>query len=292
MASDVTAVIVSYQVRERLSRCLRSVLRSNQRPEVVVVDNASTDGSPEMVAREFPGIQVIRNAENLGFAAASNQGIQATTTTYVLSLNPDTEVTLNAIRTMRDYLDGRPDVGAISPKILRPDGSLDFAARRSFPTVTTAFARLSRLSRIFPRSARFARYNLTYRSPDEVQEIDAGTGACLLIRRAVLDQVGLFDEAFFMYGEDLDLCYRLKQAGWKIVYLPTAEVLHYKGESSRQVSYRMIREFHRSMRIFFNKHYRSTTPWPIARMVSAGIAARCASLLLINAMRREKWVSR
>ncbi|HEY8737032.1 MAG TPA: glycosyltransferase family 2 protein [Candidatus Dormibacteraeota bacterium] len=292
MSADVTAVIVSYQVRQHLARCLRSVLSSTYRPEVIVVDNASADGSPDLVAREFPRVQLIRNSRNLGFATASNQGIRASTRSYVLSLNPDTEVTLSAIRVLRDYLEDHPEVGAVGPKIIRPDGSLDFAARRSFPTVATAFARLSRLSRLFPTSPRFARYNLTYRSPDETQEMDAGTGACLLLRRSALDQVGLFDEAFFMYGEDLDLCYRLKQGGWKIVYLPAAEVLHYKGESSRQVSYRMIREFHRSMLIFFNKHYRSTTPWPVAQLVAAGIAGRCATLLMMNAMRRRKWVSR
>ena len=292
MTAQVTAVIVSYQVRRHLVRCLRSVLRSSERPAIVVVDNASADGSAEMVEKEFPSVRLIRNQANLGFAAASNLGIKASDTPYVLSLNPDTEVTLSAIGILREFLDANRLVGAVGPRIIRPDGSLDFAARRSFPTPATAFARLSNLSRIFPTSSRFGRYNLTYRSPDETQEIDSGTGACLMLRRQALDQVGLFDEAFFMYGEDLDLCFRLKQGGWKIIYLPAAEVLHYKGQSSRQVSYRMIREFHRSMLIFFNKHYRSTTPWPVAQLVAAGVAGRCATLLAVNAVRRRKRVSR
>ncbi|OLE21257.1 MAG: hypothetical protein AUG49_22475 [Catenulispora sp. 13_1_20CM_3_70_7] len=235
---------------------------------------------------------VIRNRENRGFGAAANQGIAATSAPYVLSLNPDTALHPGAIAGLAEYLDQHPDAGAVSPKILRPDGSLDLAARRSFPTPTVALLRLSLLSRLFPRSGRLARYNLTDRSPDVPQEIDAGTGACLMLRRAALNQVGVYDDAFFMYGEDLDLCFRLKVAGWKIMYWPASVVVHYKGQSSRQRSNAMIREFHRSMWIFFRKHYRSTTPAPVAALIYAGIELRSTGLLLANALRREKRVSR
>src|SRR5256714_12409007 len=288
----VGVVIVSYDVRDLLAGCLTSLREQGPGLELIVVDNASSDGSAEMVLTNFPDVMVIRNRENRGFGAAANQGIAATSAPYVLSLNPDTVLRPGAIDGMAGYLDQHPRVGAVSPKILRPDGSLDLAARRSFPTPTVALLRLSLLSRLFPKSRRLARYNLTDRSPDVAQEIDAGTGACLLFRRAALTQVGVYDDAFFMYGEDLDLCFRLKEAGWKVMYWPASVIVHYKGRSSRQRSSAMIREFHRSMWIFFRKHYRRNTPAPIAALIYAGIELRSTGLLLATALRREKRVSR
>ena len=291
--ATVAVVVVSFNVRELLRACLQSVLAAGGiRTELVVVDNASSDRSGDMVAAEFPGVRLIRNPDNRGFSRASNQGISATSAPYVLSLNPDAVVEPDAIVILADYLRDHPEAGAVGPKIVRPDGSLDLAARRSFPSPLVALPRLSLLSRIFPRNQRLARYNLTDRSPDVVQEIDSGTAACLMFRRDVLAQVGLYDEAFFMYGEDLDLCYRIKAAGWRIIYLPQAVVLHHKGQSSRLKSNDMIREFHRAMWIFFRKHYRRTTPGPVAALIHAGIEARSASLQLANALRREKRVSR
>lgn len=290
---QVAVVIVSFNVKPLLRGCLQSVLeQSHQQLEVVVVDNASTDCSTEMLAREFPGVRLIKNDRNRGFSAASNQGIRATRAPYVLSLNPDTVLRPGSVATLAGYLEQHADIGAVGPKIVRPDGSLDLAARRTFPSPSVAFYRLSLLSRVFPRQRRLARYNLTDRSPDVEQEIDSGTAACLMLRRTALEQVGLYDEDFFMYGEDLDLCYRLKQAGWRVMYLPEAVVLHYKGQSSRQRSSAMIREFHRSMWIFFEKHYRPTTPAPVTALIRSGIEARSAGLQLANALRREKRVSR
>jgi len=295
-ASDlarVAVVIVSFNVRDLLRGCLQSVLsQSDPGTDVVVVDNASSDGSTEMVSAEFPQVRVIKNSRNGGFSHASNQGIAATHALYLLSLNPDTVLHPGAIAALSAYLDGHPEAGAVGPKIVRPDGSLDLAARRTFPSPSVALFRLTLLSRLFPRHRRLARYNLTDQSPDVEQEIDAGTAACLMFRRSALEQVGPYDEDFFMYGEDLDLCYRLKAAGWRIVYEPRAVVLHYKGQSSRQRSGAMIREFHRSMWIFFDKHYRRTTPAPVAALIRSGIEARSAGLRLSNAFRREKRVSR
>lgn len=288
----VAVVIVSYDVRDLLAGCLKSLAGQGEGLEVVVVDNASSDGSAEMVAADFPDVSIVRNLDNRGFGAAANQGIAATLAPYVLSLNPDTVLHPGAIRGLSEYLDQHPEVGAVGPKILRPDGSLDLASRRSFPSPTVALLRLSLLSRLFPKSPRLARYNLTDRSPDVPQEIDAGTGACLLFRRAALNQVGVYDDAFFMYGEDLDLCFRLKEAGWKVMYWPASVVVHYKGRSSRQRSNAMIREFHRSMWIFFRKHYRRSTPAPVAALIHAGIELRSTGLLLANAVRRDKRVSR
>ena len=288
----VAVVVVSYNVRELLRGCLQSVLAQAERTEVIVVDNASSDCSTEMVKREFAQVRLIKNSGNGGFSHASNQGIASTAAPYVLSLNPDTVLQPGAIGALAGHLDLHPEVGAVGPKIVRPDGSLDLAARRAFPSPSVALFRLTLLSRLFPRHRRLARYNLTDRSSDAEQEIDSGTAACLMFRRAALEQVGLYDEAFFMYGEDLDLCFRLKAAGWRIVYVPQAVVLHYKGQSSRQRSSAMIREFHRSMWIFFNKHYRRSTPAAVAAMVHVGIEARAIGLLLTNAVRRNKRVSR
>jgi GT2 family glycosyltransferase len=283
---------VSYQVKDLLAGCLKSLAMEEPGLEVVVVDNASHDGSGEMVAADFPKVELIYNQENRGFGAAANQGIAATGAPYVLSLNPDTVVHPGAIDGLRAYLDQHSEVGAVGPKIVRPDGSLDLAARRTFPSPSVALFRLTLLSRLFPRQRRLARYNLTDRSPDVEQEIDAGTAACLMFRRTALEQVGPYDEDFFMYGEDLDLCYRLRAAGWKIVYEPRAVVLHYKGQSSRQRSGAMIREFHKSMWIFFRKHYGRTTPAPIAALIYAGIELRSTGLQVANAIRRNKRVSR
>lgn len=288
----MAVVIVSYNVSSLLDACLRSLLAQEVALEIVVVDNASLDGSPEMVARDFPEVRLVRNRENRGFATASNQGIKQTTAPLVLSLNPDTVLQPGAVDGLATYLDRHPEAGAAGPRIMRPDGSLDLAARRTFPSPSVALLRLSLVSRFFPRSSRLARYNLTDRSPDLLQEIDSGTGACLMFRRAVLDQVGLFDESFFMYGEDLDLCFRIKAAGWRIVYVPQSVVIHHKGQSSRQQSSAMIREFHRAMRIFFRKHYRRSTPAPLAALVYAGIELRSAGLLVANLFRRQKRVSR
>jgi GT2 family glycosyltransferase len=289
----VAVVIVSFNVRDLLRDCLQSVLApEGVSLELVVVDNASSDGSVEMVLQEFPSVCLIKNDRNRGFSAASNQGIKATRGAYVLSLNPDTVLHAGALASLAGYLDGHPAVGAVGPKIVRPDGSLDLAARRSFPSPAVAFFRLTLLSRLFPHNPRFARYNLTDRSPDEEQEIDSGTAACLMLRREALDQVGNFDEDYFMYGEDLDLCFRLKAAGWRIMYLPTAVVLHIKGQSSQQRSNAMLRAFHRSMWIFFKKHYRQRTPAAAVVMIRLGIELRSLGLQLTNALRRQKRVSR
>jgi N-acetylglucosaminyl-diphospho-decaprenol L-rhamnosyltransferase len=288
----VAVIIVSYEVRDLLSGCLKSLAEQGGGLEVVVVDNASSDGSAEMVPEQFPSVRLIRNKENRGFGAAANEGIAVTTAPYVLSLNPDTVLKPGAVEALAGYLDDHSEVGAVGPKIVRPDGSLDLAARRSFPSPAVALLRLTLLSRLFPRSRRLARYNLTHRSPEVAQEIDSGTGACLMFRRQALDQVGVYDEAFFMYGEDLDLCFRLKVAGWKVMYWPQAVVTHYNGQSSRQRSSAMIREFHRSMWIFFQKNYRHTTPAPLAALIYAGIELRATALLLANAVRRDKRVSR
>ncbi len=280
---DVGVIIVNYNTRDLLRRCLETVRASEGVAfEVCVVDNASTDGSAEMVAEEFPGVHVIRSPVNGGYAYANNLGLRFfgfalpqadPRPRYVLLLNPDTEVPPDALARMVAFMDAHPEAGAAGPKIVRPDGSLDLACRRSFPTPEVAFYRFSGLSRLFPRSPRFARYNLTFLDPDQTHEVDSVVGAFMMVRREAIMQVGLLDESFFMYGEDLDWAYRIKQAGWKIYYYPAVVVLHVKRASSR-MSPRARYEFNRAMWVFYRKHYRSMTPWWLDLLVRAGLVLR------------------
>jgi GT2 family glycosyltransferase len=253
--------------------------------ETYVVDNDSGDGSADMAAEDFPWVQLIRSPENLGYARANNLALRRARGRCVLLLNPDTELGPSALADMLAYLDAHPDTGAVGPKLVRPDGSLDLACRRSFPTPSVAFYRLVGLTRLFPRSRRFGRYNLTYLDPDVETEVDALAGAFMLVRREAVDTVGLLDEGFFMYGEDLDWAYRIKEQGWRIRYNPKVAVLHHKGESSRQSSTRATVAFFRAMRRFYGKHYRRDTFVLLDWLIIATIYGRLAWALLRNALR-------
>lgn len=280
-AVDLTVVIVSYNVRDLLRACLRSLLASEGdfSFEIIVVDNRSTDGSAEMVENEFRQVRLIVSPVNGGYAYGNNLGLARGRGRYMLLLNPDTEVPPNALGDMITYMDLRPKAGAVGPKLVRADGSLDLACRRSFPTPTVALYRMLGLSRRFPRSKRFARYNLTYLDPDEPAEVDSVVGAFMLMRREALEQVGLLDESFFMYGEDLDLAYRLKQAGWKVLYNPAVTVLHHKGESSSTMKVRTTYEFYRAMVIFYRKHFWHQYPLVVNLLVMVAIWTRGAFMV-------------
>jgi len=277
---DLGIVIVSYNTRDLLRTCLRSVYASQGdfTFEVCVVDNASRDGSAEMVAAEFPQVRLIANRENVGYPAANNQALRAfgftnqptnqltnqptnqltNQPTFVLLLNSDTELPPDAIARMLAFMNEHPDAGIAGPKVVLPNGSLDLACRRSFPTPEVSFYRMALLSRIFPRSRRFGRYNLTYLDPDQLTEVDCVMGAFMLLRAEAIAQAGLMDEQFFMYGEDLDWAYRIKAMGWKVYYNPSVSVLHVKRASTRQNPRAQI-EFYRAMEVFYRKHYAATT---------------------------------
>jgi GT2 family glycosyltransferase len=259
-------------VRELLQDCLASV-RESRLPGldvvVTVVDNDSGDGSAEMVEECFPEFSLIRS-ENLGYPYANNLGFARRNARYQLMLNPDTLLPPSALAETVRYMDEHPDVGALGPRLVLADGSLDLACRRGFPTPLNAFAKYSGLSRLFPRSRRLGSYNLTYLNPDETADVGSLVGAFMLLRGEALEQIGGLDQTFFMYGEDLDLCFRLASLGWRVVYWPGVTVLHYKRASSSQ-STRASREFFRAMRIFYDKHY-SDGVLPLRRTaVSAGI---------------------
>lgn len=280
---DLGIVIVNWNTRDLLRDCLRSLEQSEGVSyRAVVVDNASVDGSVEMVRAEFPRVALIVNASNRGYPAANNQGLRMLgferdgsddAPRYALALNPDTVLPPHALRDMVAYLDAEPGAGAAGPKLVLPDGSLDLACRRSFPTPEISFYRMIGLSKLFPRSRRFGRYNLTYLDPDVETEVDSVVGAFMMVRREAIQRVGLFDETFFMYGEDLDWAYRIKQAGWTVKYNPRVTVTHVKRAASRQ-SRRAQTEFYRAMLIFYRKHYRPTTPWWLHSLILIGLALK------------------
>ena len=280
---DLGIVIVNWNTRDLLRDCLRSVFASeNVTLRVIVVDNASSDGSAEMVRDEFPDAVAISNEDNRGFPQANNQGFRELgfeqngtddSPRYALALNPDTVLPPSALADMVHYMDADETIGVAGPKLVMLDGNLDMACRRSFPSPEISFYRMAGLSKLFPHSKRFGRYNMTYLDPDTETEVDSVVGAFMMVRREAIQRVGLFDETYFMYGEDLDWAYRIKQAGWKVMYNPQVTVTHVKRAASRQ-SKRAQTEFYRAMLIFYRQHYRATTAWPLHSLIMLGIALK------------------
>jgi GT2 family glycosyltransferase len=295
--ANVHVVVVNYNTAGLLRRCLDHLFASeSSHPfDVTVVDNGSSDNSLLMVRDDYPQVHGLRSERNLGFSGGNNLALRrivadgpggaAREHEYVLLVNSDLFVEPGTIQTLVDFAESRPTVGVVGPRIEKPDGTLDLACRRSFPTPANAFFKLSGLSRRFPGHARFAAYNLTNLDDRELTEVDAVTGACMLVRLAAIDRVGLLDEAFFMYGEDLDWAYRIKAAGWQVFYNPATRTLHQKGATSARQSGKMIVEFYRAMNLFYRKHYASRAPRPLNWLVAIGIAARGALALVINLLR-------
>lgn len=251
---DLSVVIVNWNVRDLLRRCLETIVAA-QSPvvEVIVVDNASSDGSAEMVHTAFPRATLIANADNRGFPAANNQGLAAARGRFVMILNPDTEIVGDALARMVAYLDAHPEAGALGPQLVNPDGSIQSSHRR-FPTFATALFESTWLQGIAPRHL-LRRFYMDDTPADTTHEVDWVTGACIAVRRGVLDRVGGFDEGFFMYSEELDWCKRIKSAGWKIVYLPEAKVIHHAGKSSEQAVAARHINFQTSKVRYFRKHH-------------------------------------
>lgn len=302
---DVSVVIVNYNVREFLAQALQSVERAsaNLDVETIVIDNNSIDGSVHMLRSEFPDVTVISNAENVGFGRANNMGIRRATGRHILILNPDTIVQEDTLDTLSAWLDDHPECGAVGCQILNPDGSFAPESRRSFPTPEIAFYRMTGLSRLFPGSRIFGRYNLSHIPVDRTIEVDALSGSCMMVRRAALlgdsaandlfgpdrQPAGLFDEQFFMYGEDLDLCYRIKEAGWTIMYVPETQIIHYKGESTKKGEIRYVRLFYGAMLLFIEKHLNTRRSGGLSLMLRAGIFLRATLTVAATWLRRLRW---
>jgi N-acetylglucosaminyl-diphospho-decaprenol L-rhamnosyltransferase len=285
-ALDLAVVILNYNTRDLLRDCLHSLrAQTGLNVAACVVDNASSDGSAEMVAANFPDVALIRNGHNAGFSAGNNLGLRhfgfpdRPQARYAMLLNPDTLLPADALRHLVQFADSQPDVGIVGPKLVLPDGSLDKACRRSFPTPEVSFYRLTGLSALFPRSRRFGRYNLTFLDEDAQADVDAVVGACMMLRAEVIAQIGLLDEQFFMYGEDLDWCLRAKQAGYRVVYYPAVVVQHVKRAASSR-SQKARYEFQRAMWLFYRKHYRPHTPRLLDGLIRLGLALRGGPALL------------
>jgi GT2 family glycosyltransferase len=283
----VDIVIVSYRSRELLRDCLAALL-SNDTPNgarVWVVDNASDDGTIEMVRAEFPDVELIASAENLGFSAANNIAIQCGSAPFVLALNPDTRATPRAIDRMVALMQADSAIGMAGCRLVLEDGTFDHAARRSFPTVLGALGHFTGLGRGRNAPARLSQY----RAPTvERGPVDAINGAFMLMRRDALDEVGLFDEGYWMYMEDLDLCYRFAEAGWTVWYEPEVSVVHVKwGTSGRYRRPRVNVAFHYGMFRFYRKHYASTRGRLLNGVVYLGICAKLLVSLIANSVRRR-----
>ena len=294
---QLSVVLLSYNTRELTEQALWSVLAAieGMSAEVFVVDNASVDGSADMVEEKFPQVHLLRNDSNTGFAAGNNVALREVQGRFVLLLNTDTIVRRNTFECLVHFMEQNPQAGAVGCKILNPDGTLQLDSRRGFPTPVAAFCKMSGLSRFLPDHPTIARYNMTFLDPEQPAEVDVLSGSCMLVRKEAMDEVGLLDEDYFMYGEDIDWCYRIHRAGWKIFYIPDTEIVHFRGESGRGVPLRVLYRKSKAMSIFVDKHmkdrYRFFPPW----LLHVGIAlygvlrfgaktARVLALPLVDAL--------
>jgi GT2 family glycosyltransferase len=270
-------VIVSYRCEALLRRCLQSLRDFPARGGVTVrvIDNASGDGTAEMVEREFPDVELTVNAENAGFGAATNIGLRAGDSAYALVLNPDTEVTAGALDRLLEVMEARPELGICGPRLEQPDGSFDHAAKRSFPTPLGALAHFTGVGRREHAGSVLSQYRAPDLGEDEAGRVDAVNGAFMLIRRTALEEVGMFDERYWMYMEDLDLSYRFAQAGWGTWYEPSATVAHVKSGTAGEIrSPRLTYAFHYGMYRFYRKHYAPQRNVLVNAAIYAGIAVK------------------
>jgi GT2 family glycosyltransferase len=288
---EVSVVIVNYNVRHYLEQCLTSLLTALRgiSSEVIVIDNNSADGSCSMVRENFGSVTLISNNHNPGFATATNQGLRAATGKYLLLLNPDTVLPSDAISTVLNFMKERPDAGAAGLRMIDGRGRFLPESKRGLPTPSAAFFRISGIYKLFPRSPFINRYYKGDKPSDTIQQIEVLTGAFMFIRREALDKAGLLDEDFFMYGEDIDLSYRITSAGFTMWYLPRPTIIHYKGESTRQSDFNYLIHFYRSMAIFVRKHMGSSRPGLFILMIKAAIVLRASISFIIRIIQKAAY---
>ena len=273
---QLSIIIVNYNVKYFLAHCLLSVLYAskNSQVEVFVVDNMSQDGSVEMVKEKFPWVKLIANEENVGFAKANNQAVELSTGKYILYLNPDTIVPEDCFEKCIAYMDAHEKVGALGCRLIDGKGIFLPESKRGFPTAQAAFFKISGLSSIFKKSTFFNQYHLGFLSEHETNEVDVLVGCFMFCRKTVIDEVGSFDEEYFMYGEDIDLSYKIKQAGFGNVYFPETTVIHYKGESTKKGSLNYVKMFYQAMIIFAKKHFKNSQKGLFVMLIQFAIYLR------------------
>ncbi|MDH6355024.1 GT2 family glycosyltransferase [Dysgonomonas sp. PH5-45] len=286
----LSVIIVNYNVKYFLEQCLLSVFESKTdfRMEVFVVDNNSTDGSIEYLKPKFPNVTFIENKDNPGFAKANNQAIRLSKGQYILLLNPDTVVGEDVFANVCRFMDSHPLSGGVGVKMINGSGRFLPESKRGFPSPWNSFCKIFGLAKLFPNSSSFGKYHLRYLNENETHEVDVLAGAFMMMRKEALDKVGYLDEAFFMYGEDIDLSYRIVKGGYKNYYLPQ-RIIHYKGESTSKDDMKYVKVFYEAMHIFFKKHYPNYGRL-YSFFISSGIALRAsfAALRRIFGIKKEE----
>lgn len=280
---DLSIIIVSWNTRDLLAQCLASIYTSSLTYsfDVWVVDNASDDGSAQMLRDEFPQVHLLANDENVGFARANNRAIRQSTGRYVLLLNPDTVVSLDAFQGLVHFMETHAGAGAAGPMLLNPDGSLQPSCHPA-PTLSRELWRLFHLDSIRP----YGIYRMDAWDTHRPRDVDVVQGACLLLRRSILDQIGLLDERYYIYSEEVDLCTRIQRAGWRLYWVPTAAVVHYGGQSTKQVALEMFLHLYRSKVLYFRRHYTRPTVW-LYKLILAGSAVVRLALSPLARLERE-----
>lgn len=291
---DISINIVSRSTRELLDHCLGSLYGNATRAnfDVCVIDNASQDDTLEMLKASYPQVRLICLPGNAGYTRPMNIGLRSGHGRYLMQLNPDTVVQPGMLDNLLEFMEAHPGVGICTPKVINRDGSLQRQCRRSAARPWDVLTYFSGLSRLFPRSRLFGRYLMTYMDAETLHEAEAVSGSCMLIRREVVDQIGYLDERFFAYQEDTDFCFRARQAGWKIVYVPTAAIVHFGGEGgSRAQPYQAILAWHRSYYLYYKKNLAKDYFFPVNGLMYLAMGAKLGLSLLVNFLRKEKIVS-
>jgi GT2 family glycosyltransferase len=284
----LSVIIVNYNVRAYLEQCLRTVFTALEglEGEVFVVDNLSTDGSVEMVREKFPQVKLIANQENVGFSRANNQAIRIAKGDHVLLLNPDTVVGEDVFRKVVAFMDAHPKVGGLGVKMIDGTGHFLPESKRGLPTPQVAFFKIIGLTRLFPKSSLFGRYHLGHLQENTAARIEILSGACMFLRKRTLDEVGLLDESFFMYGEDIDLSYRITLGGYENWYFPDARIIHYKGESTKKSSVNYVFVFYNAMAIFAKKHFTARSAGIFPLLINGSIYLSAAAALVTRFVER------
>ena len=281
---QLSVIIVNYNVRYFLEQCLHSTVKActGLEAEIFVIDNNSVDGSVKMVREKFPTVHLIENKDNKGFSKANNQAIRKAKGRYILLLNPDTLVEDDTLRKSVQFMDEHPDAGGLGVKMLDGKGKFLPESKRGLPTPPVAFFKIFGLSAIFPKSKVFGRYHLGFLDKDKIHTVDILAGAFMMLRKEILDQIGFLDETFFMYGEDIDLSYRITQAGFKNYYFPETRIIHYKGESTKKSSLNYVFMFYNAMIIFAKKHYSQKNARTFSALINSAIYFRAFISILIR----------